>query len=113
MSKGFWKVLFFAVMVTLLLFVAWYPNTLGGRQHHNMAIAGDHLPSVRAILAGDGKFKDVEAFVYTGQGGAVGLFGSVETNDDLLRLMRAVANLRLPVAVYWNVEVIPEGQGKR
>jgi len=111
-SRGFWIVLASAVLLTLLLFVAWYPYTPGGRQHHNMAVAEEYLPRVRAIVAEDKKFKDVDTFIYTGQGGAVGLFGSVETNDDLLRLMRAVANMHLPVAVYWNVEVIPEG-GRR
>jgi hypothetical protein len=43
--------------------------------------------------------------VYTGQDGAVGLVGTVEKDDDLFRLMKAVAAERLPVAVSWQVKV--------
>ena len=109
MSRGFWIVLPCAVAATLLIFAAWYPYTNGGRQQYNMQRAEERLPSVQAILDADPRFKEVHAWVYTGQDGAVGLFGRVETADDLFRLMRAVASERLPVAVHWQVQVRSDG----
>ncbi len=106
MSRGFWIVLIVAVGATLLLFEAWYPYTGGGRQRYNMAIAEEELPRVKAILAADKRFKDVKAYVYTGQDGAIGLTGTVAEDDDLFRLMKAVAAERLPVAVSWQVKVL-------
>lgn len=106
MSRGFWIVLLVAVAATLLLFAAWYPYTGGGRQRYNMAVAQEELPRVQAVLDADVRFEDVKACVYTGQGGAIGIVGTVEKDDDLFRLMKAVAVARLPVAVSWQVKVI-------
>src|SRR3954470_11892582 len=108
MSRGFRIVLPSAVAVTLLVFVACHPYTSGGRQRYNMARAEEQLPRVRAAIAADPRFKDVRTFVYTGQDGAVGLAGSLETADDLFRLMRAIAAERLPVVVSWQVTVLAE-----
>jgi hypothetical protein len=107
-SRGFWIVLSCSVAVTLLLFAAWYPYTSGGRQRVNMQRAEERLPAVQAILDADPRFKGVQAGVYTGQDGALGLFGHVESPDDLFRLMRAVADEQLPVAVHWQVRVLAE-----
>jgi hypothetical protein len=109
MSRGFWIVLIVAVAVILLLFAAWYPYTSGGRQQFNMARAQEQLPRVQALLDADNRFNDVRTFVYTGQDGAVGLFGTVETDNDLFRLMRAVADEQLTVAVHWQVKVLVGG----
>ena len=106
MSRQFWIVLPCAVAATLLLFAAWYPYTSGGRQRYNMQRAEERLPAVRAMLEADPRFREVTAGVYTGQDGAIGLFGRVETADDLFRLMRAVAAEQLPVAVHWQVKVL-------
>lgn len=105
MSRGFWIVLLVAVAATLLLFAAWYPYTDGGRQRLNMAVAQEELPRVQAVLDADKRFNGVKAYVYTGQDGAVGLVGTVEKDEDLFRLMKAVAAERLPVAVSWQVKV--------
>lgn len=86
--------------------VALGPLGSRGRQHDNMAIAQEELPRVQTALHADPRFKDVQAFVYTGQDGAVGLTGTVETDDDLFRLMKAVAAERLRVAVSWQVKVL-------
>ncbi len=75
------------------------------RQRVNMGIAEAHLPKVEALLRADERFKDVKAYVYTGQDGAVGLSGWVRDEDDLFELMKAVAEERLPVAVSWQVKV--------
>jgi hypothetical protein len=105
MSRGFWIVLPVAVAATLLLFAAWYPYTAGGRQRYNMAVAQEELPRIQALIDADKRFKDVKAYVYTGQDGAVGLVGTVDKDEDLFRLMKAVAAERLPVAVSWQVRV--------
>lgn len=112
MSRGFWVVLPSAVAATLLVFAAWYPYTSGGRQRVNMARAEEHLPRVQALIDADPGFKDVRLGVYTGRDGAVWLFGAVATGDDLFRLMRAVANEPLPVAVHWTVKVLAEEPGE-
>jgi hypothetical protein len=110
MSREFWIVLIVCVALTLLLFAAFYPYTYpytsGGRQRYNMAVSEEKLPRVNAILAADNRFQHVQAYVYTGQEGAVGLTGTVENDDDLCRLMKAVAAERLPVAVSWQVDVV-------
>jgi hypothetical protein len=108
MSRGFWIVLLLAVAATVMLFTAWYPYTGGGRQHYNMAIAQEELPKVQAVLDADKRFKDVKAYVYTGQDGSVILVGTVNTDEDLFRLMKAVAAERLPVVVSWQVKVAAE-----
>lgn len=108
MSRGFWIVLIVAVAATQLLFAAWYPYTSGGRQRYNMAVAEEELPRVKAVLDTDKRFKDVKVYVYTGQDGAIGLAGTVEKDDDLFRLMKAVAAERLPVAVSWQVKVLAQ-----
>ena len=105
MSRGFWIVLLVAVAVILLLFNAWYPYTSGGRQRYNMAVAQEELPRVRAILDAVQRFKNVKAFVYTGQEGALGLAGTVDKDEVLFLLMKAVADERLPVIVSWQVKV--------
>jgi hypothetical protein len=105
MSRGFWIVLLVSVSAALLVFAAWRPYTSGGRQQYNMAVAQDKLPRVQAVLDADNRFKDVQAYVYTGQDGAVGLAGWVEKDEDLFRLMKAVAAERLRVAVAWQVKV--------
>ena len=74
----------------------------------NMDFVIENMPRVRAMLAKDQRFKDVTPHVYTGQGGALGLHGFVETDDDLFRLMKIVAEERLPLTVHWNVKVLPE-----
>lgn len=61
-----------------------------------------------AIVDANKRFKDVKVFVYTGQDGAVGLTGTVEKDEDLFRLMKAVAAENLPVAVLWQVKVLTE-----
>ncbi|OWK45185.1 hypothetical protein [Fimbriiglobus ruber] len=112
MSRNFWIVLPCAVALTLLLFAAWYPYTGAGRQRYNMQLAEERLPTVRAILDADLRFREVQTGVYTGQDGAVGFFGTVETADDLFRLMRAVAAERLPVPISWQVQVLAEEAGR-
>ena|ERR1700733_8675257 len=57
----------------------------------NMGIAEEEIPKARSMLAKNVRFKDVTPFVYTGQGGALGLHGSVEKDDDLFELMKTVA----------------------
>jgi hypothetical protein len=106
MSRGFWIVLLVTVPATFLLFSAWNSHTSGRRQRYNMAVAQEQLPRVQAILDADKRFKDVKTYVYTGQDGAVGLAGTVEKDEDLFRLMKAVAAEQLPVAVSWQVKVI-------
>jgi hypothetical protein len=75
----------------------------------NMEIAGEELPKARTMLEKNVRFKDVTPFVYTGQGGALGLHGSVEKDEDLFELMKAVAAERFQVTVHWNVKVL-QGQ---
>ncbi|HEX4609437.1 MAG TPA: hypothetical protein VH092_14665 [Urbifossiella sp.] len=111
MRRGSWVVIMCAVVTSLLLFAAWYPYTSGGRQRYNLARAEEHLPKVQAIINSDPRLKEVKIGVYTGQDGAVGLFGRVESPGDLFRLMRAVAAERLPVAVHWQVQVLSEEDG--
>jgi hypothetical protein len=77
-------------------------------QELNMEVAGENLPRARAMLQKNDRFKDVTPFVYTGQGGALGLSGSVEREEDLFRLMKAVAAEQLPVTVHWNVKVLQQ-----
>jgi hypothetical protein len=79
------------------------------RQQTNMRIAEAHLPKVKDLLQADERFKDVQTGVYTGQDGAVGLSGRVRDEDDLFELMKAVAELQLPVAVSWRVKVEEPG----
>jgi hypothetical protein len=115
MSREFWIVLLVCVALTLLLFAVfhpWHPNTSAERQRYNMAVAEEELPRVKAILAADKRFKEVTVYVYTGQDGAVGLIGTVAKDDDLFRLMKAVAAAQLPVAVSWKVEVMDKNDEK-
>lgn len=108
LSRGFWITLGSAMAVVLLLFAAWYPYRGGGRQRYNMRIAEEQLPEVQAVLDADPRLKLVEIGVYSGQDGAVGLFGWVESADDLFRLMRAVAAKHLAIAVHWQLYVAGE-----
>jgi hypothetical protein len=77
-----------------------------GRQQTNMEVAHEEIPRVEAILQADQRFKDVKAYVYTGQDGAVGLMGTVKKDEHLFALMKAVAGERLRVAVSWQVKVL-------
>jgi hypothetical protein len=72
----------------------------------NMEIAEENIPRTRTMLQKNPRFKDVTPFVYTGQGGALGLHGSVEKEEDLFHLMKAVAAERFPATVHWNVKVL-------
>lgn len=74
-------------------------------QEINMDYAKEMLPKAQAMLGKNERFKKVEPFVYTGQGGALGFGGSVEKREDLFELMKAVAAERFHVTVYWSVEV--------
>lgn len=78
----------------------------GGRQQTNMEVAREEVPRVQAILDADQYFKDVSAFVNTGQDGSVGLAGTVEKDEHLFLLMKAVAAEKLRVAVSWQVKVL-------
>ena len=77
------------------------------RQRANLAITEEEMPRVRAVLDADPRFREVRSFAYTPQDGGLGLTGSVETDDDLFRLMKAVAALKLRVPVIWWVGVLP------
>lgn len=117
MSRGFWIVLIVSVALTLNLCTAWktyrrLPYTSVERQRYNMEVAERELPRVNAILAADRRFQEVKTFVYTGQDGAVGLIGKVEKDEDLFRLMKAVASERLPVAVSWQIQVLEKNDAK-
>ena len=81
-------------------------STPAGRQRINMAVAREELPRVQSIVDADKRFSEVKTFVCTGQDGAVGLVGRVEKDEDLFRLMIAVAAERLRVAVSWQVKVM-------
>ncbi len=105
MSRGFWIVLLVAATATLLFMTALRSFTPVGRQQYNMAVAERELPRVRTLLEADNRFKGVSAYVYTGQDGAVGLVGWVEKDEDLFRLIKAVATEQFPVAIAWQVKV--------
>jgi hypothetical protein len=87
-----------------------YPYSDLGRQNYNRALAREQAPRVRAVIDKDPRFKEVLAGEYTDQGGSVILIGDVETTEDLCRLMRAVADLQLPVPLAWHVSVRAEGK---
>lgn len=112
MSRDFWMVLSTAVFTTLFVAAAarsvWKFSIPGMRQQENMRQAEDHQFDVKAILHADPRLKDVRVGVYTGMNGAIWLLGSVENSKELLDLMRAVAELKLPVPIYWNVQVWSE-----
>lgn len=112
MSRGFWRVLGTAVAGTLLVFALYYPYSSGGRQRYNMAVARGELNRVQGMLDSEMRFKDVEAYAATAQDGSVMLIGSVENEEDLFRLMKAVAAERLPIAVAWRVKVAPPHAGR-
>ena len=95
-----------ALLIPLAILIAMYKFNPVDIQAINMNIASEKLPRVTAILEGDKRFKDVSGYVYTGQNGAIGLQGSVDKEDDLFLLMKAVAAERLPVAVNWRVRVM-------
>jgi hypothetical protein len=75
------------------------------RQRINLIVAEQELPKVKALLRNDERFADVRAGAYTARYGSVGLFGRVRTEDDLFRLMREVAELKLTAPVSWQVKV--------
>ena len=60
-----------AILVPIVIVAAVYKIAFSpvNIQAINMEIAGERLPEVKAILDGDKRFKDVSAFVYTGQNG--------------------------------------------
>ncbi len=95
------------------LWGTWTPYTADKQQQYNLQRAEECLPGVRVILDTHSRFKDVQVGVYTGQNGAVGLCGFVETPDDLFQLMRAVAAERLPVATHWQVKVLADEPGQK
>ncbi|MBX9579294.1 MAG: hypothetical protein K2X87_03220 [Gemmataceae bacterium] len=104
----------FKVAVVVLLAAAAAFTLVAGRdirgaarQRANLAVAEEEMPRVRAALEADPRFQNVRAELYTPQGGGLGLWGAVETDDDLFRLMKAIAGLRLRVPVAWEVKVRP------
>jgi hypothetical protein len=109
MSTGFKMTLAFLLGLVLGVFLErgflHSVKLVAERQQVNLRVAGGQLPKVEALLRADERFKEVRAGVYTGQDGAVGLWGRVGDEDDLFDLMKAVADERLPVAVSWQVKV--------
>jgi len=105
--------LLMAVLVPAVLIIGLYKLLFSDvdLQGINMRIAEEKLPQVQAILDADKRFKDVTVFVYTGQNGAVGLQGMVAREEDLFRLMKAIAAERLSVAIYWRIQVFKENPG--
>lgn len=74
----------------------------------NMEMARESIPKAQAMLAMDKRFKDVTPFVYTGQGGALGFGGTVDKEEDLIELLKAVAAERFHVTIHWGVKTLPE-----
>jgi hypothetical protein len=111
MSRDF-KVAMVILLPLVIGLAVYIPYSPGHRQRVNMAIAEKELPRVEALLRADGRFKDVQAFVYSGQDGALALVGSVKSEEDLFRLMKAVATEQLPVALHWQVKVFAEETGQ-
>jgi hypothetical protein len=112
MSRGFQLALTLLLGILLGALVEanvtpWYvrlTNPPAARQAVNLEIARQQLPRVEALLKSDKRVQEVQAGEYTGQDGAVWLFGHVQAEADLCLLMKSVADLRLPVAVAWQVK---------
>ena len=107
MSRGF-KFALCIPAVMVIVFLIYWPWSPGGRQTINMRIARKHLPQVQAILDQDARFAKVTIGEYTGQDGALGLWGDVTTDAALSDLMKLVAQEKLPVPVFWGITVRPE-----
>jgi len=94
----------FATGIAVHKFIFGVVNT----QEINMETAKENLPYADAMLRRNDRFKDVIAFVYTGQGGALGFSGSVEKEEVLFQLMKDVAAERFTITIHWNVKVSNE-----
>jgi hypothetical protein len=103
----------FAILVPFGAGLALHKYVLGvvNVQALNMEIAQENIARAHAMLQKNDLFKDVAPFIYTGQGGALGLSGSVKKERDLFELMKAVADEQLPVTVHWRVKIAPERAG--
>lgn len=97
-------VLLCVIAVAVFAYIQFGPGIT--RQQRNMVIARQLLPRVEAIIDSNNRFRDITAFIYTGQDGAIGLSGTVNSDDDLFKLMKAIADERLPITISWQVKVV-------
>lgn len=99
------------ILIILLATVGLLSVTLPYRQPptsiqlENIRAAESLAPRVQRLLDADPRFEDVKASPYTGQNGAVRLDGFVESDGDLVALMKLVAKEQLPVALAWHVRL--------
>jgi len=109
MSRDF-KVAVSVLLVAAVGYWAFVPRGPGAadRQRSNLAVAEEEIPRVRAALDADPRFREVEMGRFTSQDGGIAIMGGVESDDDLFRLMKAVAALQLRVPVFWRVQVLPK-----
>ena len=75
------------------------------RQVRRLRVVNEHLPQVTSHLEQDPRFRKVRVGVYTGEGGAMVLHGTVGTREESRAVEESVRSLDLPVTLVNRVTV--------
>ena len=93
------------VFVTVFLLTFFFgPAT--GRQMRRLSKAREHIAKIEPAIKADSRFKHVIVGPCTGGGGMLGVFGAVESKQDLSALKKIIDESQPPVEVLWQVDVI-------
>lgn len=97
----------FAVAVAV-----YYPFSPARRQRSNMLRAERHIESLAPRLEADPRFANVRLRPFTAEGGSLGVFGTVASDEDAEALRSLVRASNPPVELAFRV-VVPRAATRR
>ena len=103
MSRQFW-----IIVAGLLVATAIYsPFSPAARQSKNMKLARQHATLLQPQLAADPRFAHINLVVSTGSGGALHVYGEVETQTALDAADALIKRTNPPCPIVFSVRVMP------
>jgi hypothetical protein len=86
------------LMVLILALQVW-----SGQQRRHMDRAAEYIKVLKPVLAQDARFREIELYPYTGEGGSLMVQGEVASDADRVDLERMVRDSKPPVKVVFGV----------
>lgn len=94
------------VAIFAIAVVIYYPFSPGGSQSINMRRAAQHIRTLAPQIRADPRFAKIRIGSFTGQGGSIGVFGTVARQSDAEALKDLIEQSAPPVEVAYRFVIV-------
>ena len=94
------------VAIFAVAVVIYYPFSPGGNQSINMRRAAQHIRTLAPQIRADPRFAQIRIGSFTGQGGSIGVFGTVARQSDAEALKDLIEQSAPPVEVAYRFVIV-------